>query len=190
MAVTKLTCPSCAAPLKLPKPVDAGKQIRCPKCKSVFRVPAEENKVVAREEVPEPEPKPAARPKSAPVPSHAVTRSRPAPSRARRPDDEEADERDDRDDEPPVRKAPRKGKKKRREDVLFAGVVAGLIGAALAVLIYLIAKNTAGTEKKFKPIPQKTHDDRCQPKWPKAARASCPSDAVLECPSAGRATCV
>src|ERR1700736_2881734 len=48
---TKLVCPACEASLRLATPVAAGKQIRCPKCKEVFRAPSDETEVMAIEDV-------------------------------------------------------------------------------------------------------------------------------------------
>src|SRR5262249_14357916 len=42
MLATTLNCPDCGAVLKLADPVPAGKKIKCPKCTSVFAVPARE----------------------------------------------------------------------------------------------------------------------------------------------------
>lgn len=39
MSVTKIACPSCGVTLKTDKPLPAGKEVRCPKCKTAFSVP-------------------------------------------------------------------------------------------------------------------------------------------------------
>lgn len=36
MAISKLTCPECQSVLKLGKPVDEGKKVKCPKCAAIF----------------------------------------------------------------------------------------------------------------------------------------------------------
>jgi hypothetical protein len=124
--------------LNLPEPVEGGNEIRCPECKSVFRVP-EESEVVDMDVAENA----GASPKRPSGSAEAVTRSRPAQARDR--DDDEANVDDA---PPPVRKARKKGMKPAKDNAVFAGLVAALVGAVLAVGIYLIAKTTAGKEKK------------------------------------------
>jgi hypothetical protein len=52
MQTTTLSCPSCNAILRLGKPVDPGKKVRCPKCDMVFPVPDEDAAVHDRSDPP------------------------------------------------------------------------------------------------------------------------------------------
>ena len=41
MSTNALTCPECQATLQLSTQVEAGKKVRCPKCRALFAAPAE-----------------------------------------------------------------------------------------------------------------------------------------------------
>jgi DNA-directed RNA polymerase subunit M/transcription elongation factor TFIIS len=86
-------CPGCSAPLQL-RDENAGKNIKCPRCGHIFRVPSQS---VARDPDPEPAPSAAAVVEEEDVPLLE-------PARARRRDrDRDEDDRDE-DDRPLARK--------------------------------------------------------------------------------------
>src|SRR5262249_61344713 len=77
MSATRLSCPSCAATLKTAQPLPPGKVVKCPKCGTAFRVPADEVVVPAPKSA---GPRPPAPPRPRPAPDEPE--ERPAPRKA------------------------------------------------------------------------------------------------------------
>lgn len=99
-----VSCPSCKTTLQLP-PSAAGKQVRCPKCQHIFKVPAESSEPIYN--VPAPPP---AVPAPIPAPPPARTDDpwddddRRGDRRGDRRDERRRRDRDDDDDDPPRRR--------------------------------------------------------------------------------------
>ena len=133
-AVAQCTCPSCRTTLKLAAPMPTGKQIKCPKCATVF--PVQGGEVPIR----------AASSTAAPAGDKGVSprdenKAAPTPRRRAVPDEEIADEADHDDDETEER-APRRraGKTKQRKasrafrvSALILGVIGGLFSGGVGV---------------------------------------------------------
>lgn len=168
MAGTRLTCPSCAANLKLATELAPGKKVKCPKCATIITVPA----AGAEAQMPAPPPKPAATPpaKTAPKPAQGVQRPRPA---APPPPREEAEENDfeqitekprkpaarpgasEDDDEELLTEKPVKKGKKKASPLMFWGVVGGVAAVgAIAFVGFMwwmgvFSSSTGPITKKF-----------------------------------------
>jgi len=106
-------CPSCKNTLKTASPIAAGKKIKCPKCQTIFAVPADEGEENAVQAVIVHPPVPAAPPVEEPkreAERDILDDEDDRPRRGRKPrvrdDDEDLDE-DDR---------PRRGRKSRRDE--------------------------------------------------------------------------
>jgi predicted Zn finger-like uncharacterized protein len=134
MPPAKVACPSCGSGLRVGDGVPAGKKVRCPKCQTGFAVPARGGRAPA---------------------SQAVT-ARPGKSAAPPEDEEELDE------EPRERPAPRKPRKKARQEpgngLLIAGLALGVLmilcgGAAIAMLLWPADKKTQAVAQNS-PAPQ------------------------------------
>jgi len=159
MSVITIACPKCAAALKTSVPATSGKKIKCPKCATIFAIPA----LPAQSEAPpmkaRPEPTlessqpteiqtPASFPKPpAPAPEAAPPMVKAPPSNqiiliddddtevlSVRPVRDDPDDTDRRSDRPPSRKsAERKSPKKKSKAPLVLGVLGGGALVALAL---------------------------------------------------------
>jgi hypothetical protein len=139
MSVAKCACPSCHAALKFTPPLAPGKAVKCPKCGTGFRVPAEAPAADApRKPAPagvrkaaQPAATPAVRKKDA---AEAPAEGRPPARKVlkqRPPDDDE----DSGEHQAPRRKAGKKRKAAKNSNVLLlAGVAGGVVVLALAVV--------------------------------------------------------
>lgn len=144
MALTRTTCPSCHAVLKLSTPIPPGKRLKCPRCSTAF--PAD------GEETPPPAPKAKqVRPAAAgavPKRGHAGGASArggvkaAAPGIRTRPTQEdvgdEAGQDDEEEERAPRRRTARKGKSRQaglalRVSALILGVIGGLFSGGLGV---------------------------------------------------------
>jgi phage FluMu protein Com len=104
MAATTVTCPSCNATLKPKTPVAAGTRIKCPKCTTVFAVPADADDA--------PVPKPVAPRPAAPRPKPAARREEPDDLEEITEDIDDEPLDDEEEEERPIKRKKKKLKKK------------------------------------------------------------------------------
>jgi hypothetical protein len=158
MPVT-FSCPDCHAVLKTANPIPAGKRIKCPKCNTVFAVPAEDARPKPAAAV-QGKPRPQAPPLRKPAPpddddANGASPPRPArktvpvddyddddggepiarkPLRKRAPvDDLDDREEEDDDEDRPKRKSSKKRGKKKSGNGMLIGIIAGSLVLLLAV---------------------------------------------------------
>jgi mono/diheme cytochrome c family protein len=144
MLTKKIVCPSCGVGLKVADDLEPDTRIKCPKCKSGFAVPGDDDE--------EPAPR--------------VTRSRkPAPP----PEDDEPAE-DVRERRRPARK-PRRKKPEPSKAPLIVGLIVGLVlllggGGALAAVLLSSRKKADPVAENKAPVPPASAQGMMAPQGP------------------------
>jgi uncharacterized protein (TIGR03067 family) len=173
MPITTVTCPDCQATLKIPDTIAPGKKIRCPKCKTPFAIPAQEEEAVGvKPAVARPK---AASPPKAPPHDQAdeedeidLPPRRKAPPKREKDDEEDeprparkAAQKHDEDEYRPTRKKSKNGKKGQQSPVLLWSLIIGgalVLGGGITLILLLnkgsdkpVNSNRPSAEKKTNP---------------------------------------
>jgi hypothetical protein len=148
MLATTVTCPECDAVLRLANAVAPGKKLRCPKCKTIFAVPENEEEERPATSIREkPRTKlPAKRREEVadddePADNYSTARQSVRKPRAEddyAPRGKSRDGEDEEDEEAP-RRTKKAGKKKKKEEQNNKGLLIGLIAGGVALLLGLFA---------------------------------------------------
>jgi S1-C subfamily serine protease len=124
-------CPDCDARLQIPDNM-AGKQVRCPKCKSPFTVPAAKGAAPRKSAAIE------ATPKRKPETGYTSKKSAPALSKRKAADDDYDDDDDDDDDYDDEPRSKSKRKKKSGPPWVLISVLGGVAAVVLIAVISVI----------------------------------------------------
>jgi hypothetical protein len=165
MGFTRIICPSCNKALKLGGAVPAGKAIRCPLCRNVFKPPAMVDPEIAEEDDKGPDQEPSPPPKKkAPQPKRA-SGLKPASRRKGVIFDDPGGESEDEEFEPPrPRRVAGETDKRKIDPAILWSSVAGGVGLVLALILYLIATSGGGSESNAphssKDVPRENRDKK------------------------------
>lgn len=135
MDIPQVACPECGAKLSSKAGFTAGQRIRCPKCQSVFAVPAAKRKPVVLEEADEDdEPRPKKRKPVVQEEDDDEHEPRPVKKKTKKQRDDDDEYEDER---------PRKKKKKGRQEGSYATsplrfVILGVLVVVMLVLGYFL----------------------------------------------------